>query len=679
MAGSQPETTYELQIKQRDRWEIHARYPADRQASAIRDAKSLEKISTISAVKVIKEEYDPSSGIGNETIIFSGPTPKGQGPDKAKAVEVAKPEPPHKKKAKAKKPDKPAREPSPDGAAKAKKTARQQGPSLSRIFIKLLLVTLFSITIAGFFAGLASVWLRDTTLSNNTQANILFAIFVGAFLISAISMAISFLSGDFKDRTAAQPQPAAPKPEKKPAEHDKAKALAADLRKNLEEEELPLVTASHALLQEALASGVKLKADDYLGEEEAKPAGLSPQAEKQMAFLMEFLKESLNHAKVTSAKLDNFNKFGIDLFLAGANEVLSRRYNLEGAMVAMILGEAVRVVGFTKNQAEHFADAYNDYLMTDSRYMQMFQAGRTAMNGYTATNRESAKNLKLAFEEWNKPKPKEEKTGPVTVMFTDMVGSTALTQTRGDAVAQKVVHAHNRIVREALIRYHGKEIKHTGDGIMASFAKTSEGVEAAIAIQKQAAGHNLANSELPLHLKIGINAGEPIAEDDDLFGTTVQLAARIVDKAKSEQIFVSETVRGICAGKELKFASRGGHAMKGFEGNLTLYEAVWDDNAPGPGEKPKKEADKKAEDKEAGEETAEAEGEPAEGEAAEEPAEEPQEAGEETADAEIEEAAAEEAPQAAGPPAAAEPEPRQPAAPPSAPPPPADKDQDGTT
>jgi class 3 adenylate cyclase len=87
--------------------------------------------------------------------------------------------------------------------------------------------------------------------------------------------------------------------------------------------------------------------------------------------------------------------------------------------------------------------------------------------------------------------------------------------------------------------------------------------------------HNEANPDLPVHIKIGINAGEPIAEDDDLFGTTVQLAARITDKAQSEEIFVSEIVRGICAGKSLKFTSRGGYDMKGFGEPINLYEVVW--------------------------------------------------------------------------------------------------------
>ena len=86
---------------------------------------------------------------------------------------------------------------------------------------------------------------------------------------------------------------------------------------------------------------------------------------------------------------------------------------------------------------------------------------------------------------------------------------------------------------------------------------------------------NQQNPDLPLHLKIGINAGEPIVEDNDLFGTVVQLSARIVDKAQADEIFVSEIVRGICTGKNYKFDSKGGYEMKGFDGPMTLYEVVW--------------------------------------------------------------------------------------------------------
>ena len=275
--------------------------------------------------------------------------------------------------------------------------------------------------------------------------------------------------------------------------------------------------------------------------------------------------------------MDNFNKFGVNLFLAGACETLMQKRDLDKLSASKILTDIVRVMGFKKSHAASFADRYEEYLMQDARYMQMFQAGRNAMNTYFTDEAAGVMHLEKALEDWNKPKPREEHAGPVTVLFTDIAGSTAMTQALGDAGAQEVVRAHNRVVREALTFCNGKEVKHTGDGIMASFNKTTDGVDAAIQMQRQTATYTEQNPNLPLHLKIGISAGEPIAEDNDLFGSTVQMSARIVDKAQADEIFVSEVVRGICAGKAYGFVNRGGFAMKGFDDDPILYEVVWHD------------------------------------------------------------------------------------------------------
>ena len=110
---------------------------------------------------------------------------------------------------------------------------------------------------------------------------------------------------------------------------------------------------------------------------------------------------------------------------------------------------------------------------------------------------------------------------------------------------------------------------------MASFSKTSNAVDGAIQIQLETMKHNQVEPNFPLHLKIGLNTGEPIAEDDDLFGTVVQLSARIVDKAIADKIYVSEIVRGICSGKDYKFKDLGEFNMKGFDEEINLFEVLW--------------------------------------------------------------------------------------------------------
>jgi len=164
---------------------------------------------------------------------------------------------------------------------------------------------------------------------------------------------------------------------------------------------------------------------------------------------------------------------------------------------------------------------------------------------------------------------------PLTILFTDMEGSTALTQRLGDAKAQEVVRTHNAIVRDALKAHSGSEIKHTGDGIMASFASASRALECAIEIQRAFAQHNESNPDIPIRVRIGLNAGEPVAEEEDLFGTAVQLAARICAQAEPGEILAPIVVRELAAGKGFLLADRGDVALRGFEDPVRLYEVRW--------------------------------------------------------------------------------------------------------
>ena len=162
-------------------------------------------------------------------------------------------------------------------------------------------------------------------------------------------------------------------------------------------------------------------------------------------------------------------------------------------------------------------------------------------------------------------------SGLVTILFTDMEGSTNLTQRLGDERAQEVLRAHNGIVRDALKAHGGSEIKHTGDGVMTSFPATTKALECAIAIQGSFAAYN-GSAETPIRVRIGLNAGEPVAEDEDLFGTAVQLAARICAHAEPGQVLASNVVRELSAGKRYLFSDQGDVALRGFDDPVRLYE-----------------------------------------------------------------------------------------------------------
>ncbi|MEE8337362.1 MAG: adenylate/guanylate cyclase domain-containing protein [Dehalococcoidia bacterium] len=147
----------------------------------------------------------------------------------------------------------------------------------------------------------------------------------------------------------------------------------------------------------------------------------------------------------------------------------------------------------------------------------------------------------------------------------DIESSAALTQRIGDEAAQQVLRGHNSVVRGALDANGGREVKHTGDGIMAAFPSAVAAVTAALQMQRDLAGAEV-------RVRIGLNAGEPIAEDDDLFGLSVIKAARIGDRAEPGQVLVSDVVRQLCEGKTFAFTSIGDVTLKGFDEPVTLYE-----------------------------------------------------------------------------------------------------------
>jgi len=165
--------------------------------------------------------------------------------------------------------------------------------------------------------------------------------------------------------------------------------------------------------------------------------------------------------------------------------------------------------------------------------------------------------------------------GLCTILFTDVEGSTALTERLGDAKAREVLRNHERIVREALRAHGGAEVKAMGDGFMASFSSATRALECAIAMQRAFAAHDDEHPETPIRVRIGLNAGEPVAEDQDLFGTAVQVAARVCAHAQPCQILASNVVQELAAGKGFAFSDQGEAALKGLDKPVRLYELHW--------------------------------------------------------------------------------------------------------
>jgi len=164
------------------------------------------------------------------------------------------------------------------------------------------------------------------------------------------------------------------------------------------------------------------------------------------------------------------------------------------------------------------------------------------------------------------------------LLFTDLEGHTEMMSRLGDSDGRAVLREHERLTREALARHGGHEVKAMGDGFLCSFASVQRAIECAIDLQRSMRELSLGRfgNETELRLRIGLNAGEPVAEADDLFGTAVIAAARIAARAAGGQVLVADVVRQLLAGKGFLFHDTGEHDLKGLEEPIRLWELRWE-------------------------------------------------------------------------------------------------------
>ncbi|MDA0998762.1 MAG: hypothetical protein O2944_11210, partial [Proteobacteria bacterium] len=291
--------------------------------------------------------------------------------------------------------------------------------------------------------------------------------------------------------------------------------------------------------------------------------------------VLEFLAATIVAIKDEVPRLNQHVSFGINLFISGAAERYASESKLTRMQSFVLIREGVEALGNSPDRVDAFCRHIVEYKTTD-RYNMMIEAGRRAMERYLANSLDPFHDFAETIKIWSSDAAVRALTqGIVCIMFTDLVGSTVMTQERGDYGAQEVVRTHNAIVRTALADQSGREVKHTGDGIMASFPTVPAAVRAAARIQRDLARHNAQADAVPVRVRIGLNAGEAVQEEDDFFGTTVQLAARVCDKAAAGEVFVTDNVRVLSQGQGLEFEDAGQYPLKGIPQPVTLYRVLW--------------------------------------------------------------------------------------------------------
>ncbi|MGD9078773.1 MAG: adenylate/guanylate cyclase domain-containing protein [Desulfobacterales bacterium] len=158
-----------------------------------------------------------------------------------------------------------------------------------------------------------------------------------------------------------------------------------------------------------------------------------------------------------------------------------------------------------------------------------------------------------------------------TIVFSDIVSSTDLVNSLGDAAARDIFLQHDKIIREKTKKFNGTELQNLGDGFMLSFESATSAIKCACAIQKE-----IAQKLSQIHIRIGINTGEVIKREGRRpFGQAVVLTSRIVSECEGGQILISDISKQLAAGGKFNFSEKGKFNPKGFDDSIKLHEVFW--------------------------------------------------------------------------------------------------------
>ena len=171
--------------------------------------------------------------------------------------------------------------------------------------------------------------------------------------------------------------------------------------------------------------------------------------------------------------------------------------------------------------------------------------------------------------------PSTPASGLVTIVCTDIVGSTRYADTLGDQRWRAVLGTHNVLVRDALVRHGGTEVKHSGDGFLLTFTSTRAAVQFGVDVQAALVDYRLAHPDTPLEVRIGVHAGEVERDGDDVVGRNVSLACRLCDVAAPGEVLVSAIVADLAdSASDLAFGDGRVHRLAGIDRDVTARPAA---------------------------------------------------------------------------------------------------------
>lgn len=581
--------TLDMYVRTNNAWQHYERFIELERDDALQIARTLDKEPNVEGVRIIRVTSFGSNRAPLETLEWispslrknasrakienrrTSPLPAGIKPEEDATTEAARER--HQKKA----------------HATSVKNQKSRGPLLLKstaIIAAACILSVALVTPARFaIEQLGQTGLSLTPLHQDIAA---FSICAVIFLVLAATGFYVFLSTDDVPMAAPSKPAKVPKNERAKKQSGSSEAeilLTADMKSHEPAPEILLTPAMEIQEPDAevpfaptIPDGgidTDIKVEENEIRDQASAAIATGLNEEYRISMLRFLEASLSELADILKTVDQYSLFGINLFLGGAGDQFGAAKGLNGIQRFILIRETISALGTQPDMVNVFCEKFSDY-DKDPTYRFMTEAGRSIIEKYMAGEENCFRTLPDLIKRWRRSNSSvAQAQGIIVIMFTDLVGSTQMTHDHGDLGAQEVVRAHNAIVRNALAQFHGEEVKHTGDGIMASFANAPNSLRASINIQRGIAVHNNANPQLPVRVRIGLNAGDAVREEDDFFGQTVQLAARICDKADTDEIYITPSVYELCQGHAFELSEAGSHVLKGIDDPVLAHAVGW--------------------------------------------------------------------------------------------------------
>jgi class 3 adenylate cyclase/tetratricopeptide (TPR) repeat protein len=202
-------------------------------------------------------------------------------------------------------------------------------------------------------------------------------------------------------------------------------------------------------------------------------------------------------------------------------------------------------------------------------------AAKLALQGISSDTIMSSIDVVAAAVKADRPDLRSQSAadGTVTILFSDIERYTEMTERLGDARSQEVLRAHNALLRREVVTHRGNEVKSAGDGFMLAFADVADGLACAIAIQRAIAASDTGGEQI--RVRIGMHTGDVIREDDDFFGRTVIVAARVAALARGGEVLATEEVRAATKSDDDVWGPSRETALKGLAGTHQVFAARW--------------------------------------------------------------------------------------------------------